>query len=236
MAKRYTDNQKFFKPWLQELPTEYKLLWLFILDTCSIAGIWDVSFLIPEAIFKCKYDPSEAIKVLKKQITPLSERKWLVNDFISFQYKRLNPASPPHKAVINELEEAGIWNHEEETLNIPGSAEGTPRIPVKGTPRIDPSVAPSNVKLTEAEYKKLVASYGKQKAEECIAYLSSYKIEKDYKTKSDYLTILRWVSSAVDEKKTGKGRGAKPMKPGALNKGQSTDDVLNQWHGEEGQQ
>ena len=34
---------------------------------------------------------------------------------------------------------------------------------------------------------------------ELYDYLSAYKIEKSYKTKSDYLTIKRWVVDAVNK-------------------------------------
>jgi hypothetical protein len=54
-----------------------------------------------------------------------------------------------------------------------------------------------NIFLQENENEKLVQEYGIYFTEKCYDYLSSYKIEKNYKTKSDYLTIKRWVSDAV---------------------------------------
>lgn len=54
-----------------------------------------------------------------------------------------------------------------------------------------------NIFLQENENEKLVQEYGIDFTEKCYDYLSSYKIEKNYKTKSDYLTIKRWVSDAV---------------------------------------
>lgn len=60
-----------------------------------------------------------------------------------------------------------------------------------------------NVLLTEKEYNNLCEKYGKELTDKSISYLSSYKVEKDYKTKSDNLTIRRWVVDAVN--KTGKG-------------------------------
>lgn len=58
-----------------------------------------------------------------------------------------------------------------------------------------------NVKLTEPEYQRLVTEFGKELTDLSVEYLSSYKIEKDYKTKDDNLTIRRWVIDAA--KKTG---------------------------------
>lgn len=62
------------------------------------------------------------------------------------------------------------------------------------------AVYEDNVKLTEKEYNKLTAKYGNENTLFLIRYLSNYKKEKGYKTKSDYLTILRWVVEACQKR------------------------------------
>lgn len=57
-----------------------------------------------------------------------------------------------------------------------------------------------NIKLTEAENLSLIQLYGESFTNSCYDYLSDYKIEKAYKTKSDYRTIIRWVVDAVKKK------------------------------------
>lgn len=52
-----------------------------------------------------------------------------------------------------------------------------------------------NVKLTDNEAEKLHNEFG-DNAVGMVDYLSAYKVEKNYKTKSDYLTIKRWVADA----------------------------------------
>ena len=54
-----------------------------------------------------------------------------------------------------------------------------------------------NVLLTESEYQRLTDEYGKELTDRSVEYLSSYKVEKSYKTKSDNLTIRRWVIDAA---------------------------------------
>lgn len=54
-----------------------------------------------------------------------------------------------------------------------------------------------NVHLTESEYQRLIDEHGKELTDRSIEYLSSYKLEKNYKTKSDNLTIRRWVIDAA---------------------------------------
>jgi hypothetical protein len=56
-----------------------------------------------------------------------------------------------------------------------------------------------NILLTEKENEKLVSEYGSDIVSKCYDFLSSYKIEKSYSTKSDYLTIKRWVLEAVNK-------------------------------------
>lgn len=55
-----------------------------------------------------------------------------------------------------------------------------------------------NVLLTDKEAEKLHTEYG-DSAVGIVEYLSAYKEEKDYKTKSDYLTIKRWVADAYNK-------------------------------------
>ena len=56
-----------------------------------------------------------------------------------------------------------------------------------------------NVLLTEEEYQKLI---GQTNGEKAIEFLSSYIEEKGYKAKSHYLSILRWVLKAVEERES----------------------------------
>lgn len=57
-----------------------------------------------------------------------------------------------------------------------------------------------NVKLTEDEYNKLVEEYGSELTDKVIEYLDSYIQDKpDYKSKSHYAAIKRWVIYAVKE-------------------------------------
>ena len=42
MAKRFTDTEKWKKPFIRGLEGAYKLLWLYICDDCDHAGIWQV--------------------------------------------------------------------------------------------------------------------------------------------------------------------------------------------------
>ena len=56
-----------------------------------------------------------------------------------------------------------------------------------------------NISLTEKENEKLVLEFGEDVVKRCYDFLASYKVEKSYSTKSDYLTIRRWVLDAVNK-------------------------------------
>ena len=54
-----------------------------------------------------------------------------------------------------------------------------------------------NIFLLEKEHEELLKDFGNEEVDKSYDYLSSYKLEKSYKTKSDYLTIRRWVVDAI---------------------------------------
>ena len=54
--------------------------------------------------------------------------------------------------------------------------------------------------MTNAEYDKLVSTYGKEFADQCITILDNYKGANGKKYKSDYRAILNWVIDRVKEK------------------------------------
>lgn len=57
-----------------------------------------------------------------------------------------------------------------------------------------------NVKLTPEEYERLVKDHGIDLTNDAIEFLSSYMVEKNYKTEDHNRTIRRWVINAVQEK------------------------------------
>ena len=48
MAKRFTDTEKYRKPFLRGLQGAYKLLWDFLYHDCNHAGIWIKDFEIAQ--------------------------------------------------------------------------------------------------------------------------------------------------------------------------------------------
>jgi len=55
VSKRFTDSEKWRDPWFRRLPTEYKLLWLYLLDECDVSGVWKVDLELATMIIGYTY-------------------------------------------------------------------------------------------------------------------------------------------------------------------------------------
>lgn len=64
------------------------------------------------------------------------------------------------------------------------------------------------VSMTNAEYQKLVSTYGKDFVNQCISTLDNYKGSTGKKYKSDYRAILNWVIDKIKSKSQNSKRSA----------------------------
>ena len=101
MAKRFTDTDKWNKSWFDCLPIEEKLLWLYMLDTCDHAGIWEVNWR--RASFHTGFTFTSIPESIAKQVYIINDKRVFIKDFVEFQYGNLNPNINTHKSVINIL-------------------------------------------------------------------------------------------------------------------------------------
>jgi len=111
MSKRLTDTNKWRKPFIKGLPTSYKLFWLYLLDECDHAGIWQVEVEIAEIRTGEKFKQSEALELFKEKIHVFDDgEKWFIPDFVEFQYGQLNPSNRAHNSVISLLSKYSLLN------------------------------------------------------------------------------------------------------------------------------
>jgi hypothetical protein len=110
MAKRFTDTEKWKKPFIRGLQGAYKLLWLYVCDDCDHAGIWQVDIDVAEIRIGEKIDLDEAIKSFEDKIIIFDKgNKWFIPSFIEFQYPSgLNPENRSHNSVIILLEKYNL--------------------------------------------------------------------------------------------------------------------------------
>jgi hypothetical protein len=109
MAKRFTDTNKWNKPFIRGLDAPYKLLWFYILDDCDHAGIWQVDGDVAKIRIGCDINFVDALIVFKNHIQVFDNgQKWFIPDFIDFQYGELNPANRVHQSIISILKKYKI--------------------------------------------------------------------------------------------------------------------------------
>lgn len=104
MAKRMTDSTKWGKPFLRALQAPYKLLWIYILDECDHAGIWQVDFEVAQLKIGEVLKIETAIKSFEGKISIIDGgQKWFIKDFIEFQYGELDRSNRVHNSAIKIL-------------------------------------------------------------------------------------------------------------------------------------
>lgn len=103
MPKRFTDTEKWKKPFIRSLEAPYKLLWFYILDDCNHAGIWEVDIEVAEIRIGEKLSVLYALEKFGSRVQKISETKWFIPDFISFQYGELNEKNRLHLSVLQIL-------------------------------------------------------------------------------------------------------------------------------------
>jgi hypothetical protein len=109
MAKRYTDTNKYKKPFIRGLQGAYKLFWDYLYHDCDHAGIWIVDFDIAQIYIGAdmKINKADALKFFNQNETRIiefdNEQKWFIKPFIDFQYGELNPANRVHNSVLSVL-------------------------------------------------------------------------------------------------------------------------------------
>lgn len=101
MPKRFTATEKWEDPWFRSLKPAQKLLWLYVLDRCDLAGVLDLDLDLAEFCIGAKVNLGEfGDRIVKIN----GGTKVWVRRFIEFQYKcrldDLDPAIPVHKKVL----------------------------------------------------------------------------------------------------------------------------------------
>lgn len=120
MAKRFTDTDKWKKPFIRGLHGAYKLLWMYILDDCDHAGIWQVDLEVAQVRIGEQLDCNIALSQFSEKIIPFSNgEKWFIPSFIDFQYGALNPDNRAHGSVLNLLKKYNLIDLENKPLKSP---------------------------------------------------------------------------------------------------------------------
>lgn len=86
MGKRLTSGDKWSDPWFRALRPEYKILFMFVCETCDLAGVWQVDRGAAEFFIGMAITWDGALSAMDGRITELAGgHKWYVTKFVSFQ-------------------------------------------------------------------------------------------------------------------------------------------------------
>jgi len=116
MAKRFTDTDKYKKPFIRSLQGPYKLLWDYLYHDCNHAGIWIVNFEIAQIYLgkDMQVNKEDALKYFNSGMKRIIEfnggDSWFIPCFIEFQYGELNESNRAHKSAIQILKSSNLWD------------------------------------------------------------------------------------------------------------------------------
>lgn len=91
MAKRFTDTDKWKKGFLKNLPSPYKIFWLYLVDECTNYGVWDTNEI---DVARLRTGETINLKTAFKLFNHDEQRvhefengkKWFIPSFVTFQY------------------------------------------------------------------------------------------------------------------------------------------------------
>ncbi len=200
MAKRLTDCGKWDKVWFRKLSPVYKCFWVYICDRCDHAGVWEVDFEIASLYIGETINPEEVKEVFGKQFIELNHgSRWLIKDFLVFQYGNMNEDNKMYHTIESSLSRNGL-----KMGDVWGIDGGIVSVKVKDKVIVkDKDLHLDKVLLTKDEYAKLVEKYGAEGAKERIATLNNYAFTHPKKFKeygSHYHVIETWARK--DDPKT----------------------------------
>jgi hypothetical protein len=106
MGKRFTCTEKWRKPFIKALNPYCKLLWLYILDDCDSAGIWQVDMEVASLRIGYQITLEEALECYNDKIVLIDGgEKWFIPSFIEFQYPSgLSENNRAHISIIKNLD------------------------------------------------------------------------------------------------------------------------------------
>ncbi len=102
MAKRLTDTEKWKDDWYIQLSNDDKIVWQWLLDNCSHAGICKRSLGLLNLMCNVKYTEEKMMELMEGRVL-ITGNSWFIPKFIKFQYSTLHSAKPVIVSAVKEL-------------------------------------------------------------------------------------------------------------------------------------
>lgn len=108
MAKRFTDTDKWKRPWFRNLPVKAKIAWMYLLDQCDHCGVWIADFELMS--FQCDFSVDES--ALKEwfgdKVIRIDEDKYVIPSFFYFQYADAKEGFRAKQSALKKLMQLGV--------------------------------------------------------------------------------------------------------------------------------
>jgi len=108
MAKRFTDTEKWKDEWWGSLPNDYRMIWLYLIDSCSMAGIWKKDFRGLNFNCNTNIDEKQFFEIFGSRLIDRGNF-FFIPKFLRFQYpKGLNSNKPVIISIVKEIEKNNL--------------------------------------------------------------------------------------------------------------------------------
>ena len=112
--KRYTDSEKWLDPWFRKLTPTGKVFWLFLLDKCDIAGVWERDDDFFQFVSGSSVLVDAHLEELGDRVTILDDSRILVPKFVKFQQGgELTESKPFHRGIFKILDKHDLEQNED---------------------------------------------------------------------------------------------------------------------------
>lgn len=229
MAKRFTASDKWKDTWFSNLDDKQRLFWLYLLDDCDCAGIWEKNFKAASYFIGGKLTEEWAIKFLIDKVYNCNGSKWFIPKFIDFQYGELSESCNPHKAVIRQLRKYGLYEgylkgtygtledkdkeqvqdqdedkDKDKEQEQPGADESPPENPPPDKPTKEKYG--DDVFLTVEEHEKLLIHFVTEERRAAAINILDIYLGQSAKNKkkytSHYKVLLGWVTEEIRKRES----------------------------------
>jgi len=103
MGKRFTDTEKWKDEWWGSLDNDYRMIWLYLVDSCSIAGIWKKDFRGLNFNCNTKITEDQFLEVFGSRLIDRGNY-FFIPKFLRFQCpKGLNSNKPAVVSIVKEI-------------------------------------------------------------------------------------------------------------------------------------
>lgn len=124
MAKRLTESEKWKDPWFSNLTNDEKIVWLYLLDDCDNAGVWQSNIKLLNFNCNTNFTEDDLMLIFSERFVKISSDRFFIIKFCEFQYG-INFIETKNKAVVSAINKLKQYNLIKEndkginTLSIP---------------------------------------------------------------------------------------------------------------------